>query len=158
MRKSGLADSPLFTVPQKGGKGRRSQPPSLPRGQEAKRLRSQEVRRPASQEAKRSTSDAQTVEGWDDEMVWKGSHLYTDRERNLFDEIVLKLRERFGLEVQKRLLARAAIRLLADDLQRKGETSFVVSLLTGQVKKWLERVASQEAKRQGGQPPKQPTS
>ena len=132
--------------------------PSSKRGQEGKRLRGQEVKRPASQEVRRLPDESSIAEGWQEDMVWKGSHLYTDSERSLFDEIVLKLREAYGLEVQKRLLARAAIRLLATDLKRLGENSFIVALLTGQVKKWIERTTSQEAKRPGGQPSKKPAS
>ena len=159
-----LRGSLFFQPPQtqKATKARQrksgSQSPTLPTSQEVKRLRGREVRRSASQEARRPEDTPTVSADWDDDMTWKGSHLYTERERNLFDEIVLQLREKHGIEVQKRLLARAAIRLLSDDLKRHGDKSFVVSLLTGQIKNWLEPLASQEARRPGGQPAKKPAS
>ena len=131
-----------------------AKPPSLQRGKEAKRFRGKEVSRERGKEGKRLSAEPSVSAGWHEEMVWKGSYLYTERERNLFDEIVLKLRKRYGLEVRKKILARAAIRLLGDDLDRRRKESFLVALLTGRVQEWIEKMASKEVKRQRGKPPK----
>ena len=153
---------PIGRSPDKKATKLGGQPPKRSRGQEARRLRGWEAKRSGGQPPKKSASqevrrlpDENTIaEGWQEEMVWKGSHLYTESERNLFDQVVLELRQAYGLEVHKRILARAALRLLATDLRRRGEDSFIVALVTGQLKKWIERITSQEAKKSGGQPPK----
>jgi len=144
--------SAFFPAPRKEESGKT---PNLQRGKPLKRLGGKEVKRFGRKVAKREPSIS---EGWNENETWKGSHLYTDRERNLFDMIILKLREKYGLDARKKLLARAAIRLLADDLNRHGKASFIVSLLSGQIEKWVESLASKEGKRLGGKEARRPAS
>lgn len=95
-----------------------SQEPSFPGNKEP----SQEVGKEAGQEGVKEGS-------LQDIPILKNSFLFTEEEWDLLDDIKLDLRRRFGLKATKNDLARAGVRLLADDYQEKKEASFLVRKL-----------------------------
>ena len=97
-----------------------SQEGSLP----ARKVASQERGKDASQQADQGEGSLAEVP------VLKNSFLFTEEEWNLFDDLKIALRRTYGIKATKNDLARAAIRFLTEDYQKRKEASFLVKKLS----------------------------
>jgi hypothetical protein len=62
----------------------------------------------------------------EDRPTYKSSHVYTEEEFEMFEDLKLSLRREYGIRAYKNDLARAAIRLLAEDYRTNEGESYVV--------------------------------
>jgi hypothetical protein len=70
----------------------------------------------------------------EDRPTYKSSHLFTQEEFEMFEDLKLLLRREYGIRAYKNDLARAAIRLLAEDYRTNEGKSYLVDRFYGKGK------------------------
>jgi hypothetical protein len=100
----------------------------------------QEVGKEAMKEEERKEGQAKTGEVSstppvaEDRPTYKSSHLFTQEEFEMFEDLKLSLRREHGIRAYKNDLARAAVRLLSEDYRTNEEKSYLVDRFYGKGK------------------------
>ena len=92
-------------------------------GQEVGNEGAKEQGKKAGVEPAKASSSPPVAE---DRPTYKTSYLFTQEEFEMSEDLKRSLRREYGIQAYKNDLARAAIRLLAEDFRAKGEKSYLV--------------------------------
>lgn len=99
-----------------------------PETRETGKLARKEVSKEVSQEERKERRREAIKE---EKPTFKSSFLYTEKEFETFEDLKTDVRRKHGLKMTKNDLARAGIRLLAEDYEKNQETSFLVKRFLG---------------------------
>ncbi len=100
----------------------------------------QEVGKEAVKEEEKGEGEVKTGEvsstppPAEDRPIYKSSHLFTQEEFEMFEDLKLSLRREYGIRAYKNDLARAAVRLLNEDYRMNEEKSYLVDRFYGKGK------------------------